>query len=182
MSLGGVLGGIFAALISPLLFVDVLEFPMLLAASIAAGLLHQNSASPSARKQTKIALTIVAISVGAAIIAKLTGLGAGTAVRLWAVAVASSVLLATVQWPQIAASFGIVTALAAIALPPEHPPLHATRSFFGTHRVIATNGGRIHTIQHGTTLHGAELRTDNTGNPIARPPPLTYYHASGPTV
>ncbi|RJL24792.1 spermidine synthase [Bailinhaonella thermotolerans] len=49
--------------------------------------------------------------------------------------------------------------------------LYRDRDFFGVKRVTAD--GALHTLRHGTTTHGAQLRTDPRE-------PQTYYHRSGP--
>jgi spermidine synthase len=53
--------------------------------------------------------------------------------------------------------------------------LHQERTFFGVLRVTAEEGGRIHHLVHGSTIHGRQRRTGD-----ARDEPLSYYHRSGP--
>ncbi|MDT7781014.1 MAG: hypothetical protein QOC99_3526 [Acidobacteriota bacterium] len=53
--------------------------------------------------------------------------------------------------------------------------LFASRNFFGTHRVDADAAERIHWLHHGSTLHGKQF-TD----PARLCEPLSYYHRSGP--
>jgi hypothetical protein len=183
MSLGGVLGGVAAALLAPLLFVDVVEFALLLVAALVAGLVMHHGdrpGTPAARLAEAAAVAVLATLLVAAAVARLTGWGTGLPLRFWATIAASLALAAALPWPRAATLLAIATLLGAVLLPPQQPPLHITRSFFGTHRVVAVAGGQVHSLLHGTTIHGAELRRDGTGRLPARPLPLTYYHPSGP--
>jgi hypothetical protein len=53
--------------------------------------------------------------------------------------------------------------------------LHASRNFYGTHRVEADAGDTIHWLNHGSTLHGKQF-TD----PSKVCEPTSYYHREGP--
>jgi hypothetical protein len=53
--------------------------------------------------------------------------------------------------------------------------LHASRNFYGTHRVEADDADTLHWLRHGSTLHGKQ----NT-DPKTRCEPLSYYHREGP--
>jgi hypothetical protein len=53
--------------------------------------------------------------------------------------------------------------------------LERSRSFFGVYKVRSNAEGRMLTLSHGTTVHGAEW-TD----PARRDMPLTYYNRRGP--
>lgn len=55
--------------------------------------------------------------------------------------------------------------------------LHVRRSFFGVYRVLYDYSpyGTYHTLKHGTTLHGMQ-----SWDPARRREPLTYYHPTGP--
>ena len=73
-------------------------------------------------------------------------------------------------------------ALTAIALMTNILPsapirvLYQTRTFFGTIKVTAEQGGAFHVMRHGTTTHG---RQDRRGA-MRRRLPLSYYHVKGP--
>jgi len=53
--------------------------------------------------------------------------------------------------------------------------LHASRNFYGTHRVEADAGDTIHWLNHGSTLHGKQYTDD-----AHRCEPVSYYHREGP--
>jgi hypothetical protein len=53
--------------------------------------------------------------------------------------------------------------------------LHASRNFYGTHRVEADSADTVHWLNHGSTLHGKQY-TD----PSKVCEPVSYYHREGP--
>lgn len=175
MSAGGVLGGIFASLLAPVLFDWVAEYILLIVAVLAIrpGFL----ALP--RRALGLAVGVSLAGVAAAIWAPALGLeadigAAGAVGAMIVVLVASGAAVQLVSLPVY---------LVPLALLPPLFFLHAEldrgvmreRSFFGVTRVLASDGGRFHLMMHGTTLHGAVDLT----NTDARPEPLTYYHESG---
>ena len=70
--------------------------------------------------------------------------------------------------------------LAAPFVPEGNNVRHATRSFFGSLRVMETEGGAVRFFLHGTTSHGAQRRRYASGSPVRSPVPAQYYHATGP--
>ena len=59
-------------------------------------------------------------------------------------------------------------------------PIYA-RSFFGVHKVVDMDDGHFRALFNGTTLHGAERLTDDSGAPVSgTPEPLSYYYRGGP--
>jgi spermidine synthase len=58
--------------------------------------------------------------------------------------------------------------------------LHQERSFFGTNTVKLSKDGRHRTMEHGTTLHGAERVMTNDGKSVTAPVPATYYYPGSP--
>jgi spermidine synthase len=54
--------------------------------------------------------------------------------------------------------------------------LYAERSFFGVHRVTVDATGEFVQLVHGSTVHGMQRRDTQD----FAPEPLTYYHRSGP--
>ena len=74
-------------------------------------------------------------------------------------------------------ALGLGAVMLAAALLPEASArtLHASRNFYGTHRVEADEAGSVHWLQHGSTLHGKQY-TDAA----RRCEPVSYYHREGP--
>ena len=177
MSLGGVLGGIFAALIAPQIFSTVLEYPLLILAAFALRpdvLERLRSSGPA---------EIVRVSaVVAALVAAFFAIGihSHTVSEYYAVIVA----MAAVALPFIAGNrlrfLAIATALAVATslFPPGQNIVTRARSFFGVYKVVDENG--YHLFLHGTTIHGAEQLLDARGRLLAgTPQPLAYYYRGG---
>jgi hypothetical protein len=53
--------------------------------------------------------------------------------------------------------------------------LHASRNFYGTHRVSSDSSDRVHWLRHGSTLHGTQYTDAKRACE-----PLSYYHREGP--
>lgn len=184
MSAGGVLGGIFAALVAPQIFAEVFEYPLLLALSFAC--------RPGALDLSRESRASLALLVGLVILA--------ASLIHWGPSLASYYQLDFRGWGSTAA-IAVGLALAALALW-RHPPhllivamslymtvvllpsgVHrgnAQRSYFGVYRVIQSGDGQFNILQHGTTLHGAQRIRDRRGKLVADTNPATYYHARGP--
>lgn len=180
MSLGGVLGGLFAALIAPLVFSSLYEYPALLVAS----LLCRPGVVDAFRNAPRRELALTAAVCAAALVA---ALGAGPflpnakalATGL-AIAFAAGAMLLWRDMPK-AVTLAAFAALSASALHGALAQQDVRRSFFGVHRISETQDGLFRLLAHGTTIHGAMRVRDENGKPIeGRPAPTTYYAFDGP--
>ncbi|MDY3557993.1 fused MFS/spermidine synthase [Gemmata sp. JC673] len=187
MSLGGVIGGTFNALLAPILFsaVGMVEYPLAL---VLAAAVRPRSADPEERlKGADVALVLVLLALSVGLVLAVQHL-----VRVPAEPDAPDALTARLLRGGLmfglpgAAAFALVRkparyalALAAIlaagAFDTGHfgETLHKERNFFGVIRV--TRDGKFVKLIHGTTLHGQQ-RADEPGPPR----PMTYYHQKGP--
>jgi hypothetical protein len=180
MSLGGVLGGSFAALLAPIVFTDILEFPLLLGAGMLCRPdLWQSSASRAGRIQLAGWLgAAVAVIV---LVDRLVAWGVlpqSHDLRLYVLAVLGLGVIAAMRWPRLELALVAAIVLGVAKLPRVTDPVHVTRSFFGTHRVVDTAGGRYRLLIHGTTVHG--IQDIQARALAAMPVPLGYYHPTGP--
>jgi hypothetical protein len=180
ISLGGVVGGIFSALVAPQLFTLVYEYPILI---VAAGLVLPGMfAGDRNHLVTEIgpvlALAILAILARFLFDIRLPGT-ATYAFQIILVGLAAIMLLQR-QRPQrflALATLGFV--LTGLWQPGFHR-IAAVRSFFGVHQIMETADGRFRLLYHGTTVHGAERIADAGTATGAAPEPLTYYYRGGP--
>ncbi len=180
VSLGGVVGGVFAALIAPLVFSRIYEYPILIA---AAALVLPGVWSGGVRRwliQAGPALLLIAVAIGAKV-----ALGAQMPAVLlvpFQIALIGLAILMILLRKQ-ATRFVSLVILAFVLTAIWQPGLNSiktVRSFFGVHQVVILEGGRHHVLLHGTTIHGAQ-RLDDKGAPASSPPePLTYYYTGGP--
>jgi hypothetical protein len=182
MSLGGVLGGIFTALIAPVIFSLVLEYPLLL----VLGLLCRTDVlnSSSLREHVRTPLTMALLATGVFVLVMLSGAyfsaGGPDIVRAFLGAVIATFGLAALRrgQPLICAAIAILCVL--VFIPGKQSERHTERSFFGVHRVWTTADGKHRLLAHGTTIHGAERLLKDDGLPVDVPVPATYYHPDSP--
>src|SRR6202040_1443620 len=180
MSLGGVLGGIFSALIAPRIFSWTAEYPLLV---VAAALARPGLAWPKA-KEARLIVILVALIV----IVALPGLREGFSIippYHWIVWGAVAILIAAaVAWRDVPLRLAVLFAAVFVVTriyPPNVRQLETVRSFFGVHKIEVTPDGRFRVLRHGMELHGAQRLTTDDGRPVTGRPQLsTYYHPDSP--
>ncbi len=184
MSLGGVMGGMFAALLAPQIFNAIYEFPLLLLAGLAsrAGVARALTDTNERKLSLRFCgLALVGVAVLAAIVAAgmVTTDFAGRSVALLMTACGVFALLMSERPLQQVAAV-ITMAVALLMLPSAMNFGFAERSFFGVHRIDMSADGQYRKLIHGTTLHGAMRVKDAQGNTVAAALPATYYHPASP--
>ena len=176
MSLGGVLGGMFNALVAPLAFHTVQEFPLAL---ILAALLRP-SAAPKTRRRRWLDLFLPLVPgiwvVGLLVAVQKSGLKPGPLMNLLIFAPAMLLCLSFAKF-SLRFTLGVATLLIASLFysGPYGHILHSERSFFGIYRVTEDDDGRFRLLFHGSTVHGMQSL-----NPLNRLQPFAYYTRSGP--
>lgn len=181
MSLGGVLGGIFASLFAMAVFDTILEYPLL----IVAALMARKSIYDGDRKELLTALGIFGtLAVLIVAIKAVTGFSVLDGVGLLSLLIS---LLAVMAFGLRFRSEALGAMCLLMILP--FAWLHSVagvdkyteRTFFGVLSVEQSADGRYSLMKHGTTLHGAQQRLDENGVAlVSRPVPVTYYHETGP--
>lgn len=177
MSLGGVLGGMFNALLAPVIFSSVVEYPL---AIVFACLL-----CPALKKQDTRARAYALDLLLPAILAALMGLliwqflhdsEPPMMTKLVIFGLPAMICFAFKERP-IRFGLGIAAILFAgrvhVAL--QHELLYTERSFFGIHRVQVDRKHEYHLLAHGTTFHGRQSL-----DPSRQCQPLAYYYPTGP--
>ncbi len=182
VALGGALGGAFTAVISPLVFPGLVEYPL---AIVAACLLRPTP--PKKRPEllefllgdpraTKAMDFVVPLLVGGVVTAGLVASGELQAVEGAVAGVACGLALNLSRRPiRFALVLGAMLIAATIADAVIDDVLDRDRSFFGIYRVVASEEGALHQLYSGTTLHGVQ----RAGAPP--PEPLSYYGPSSPS-
>jgi hypothetical protein len=173
MSLGGALGGVFNAVIAPMVFNRVIEYPLVLA--LALILLWQPR--PGHRPSVKdFALPALVVLPAAALMLVAPALPDNLRSIVSLAGLVAGVLGAVVFIPRTF-RYGVALGgvlLAGVLLYGDHTgSLVSLRSFFGVTRV--TEEGGFRKMVHGTTLHGMQSL-----DPARQCEPLSYYTASGP--
>ena len=181
MSVGGALGGIFAALVAPHLFKTVTEYPILLVLALLAR--PKAFAAPVAGWRKEV---LPILAVGAAALAPSLlfhadlGAHAELLFRLGVVALLALVPLQAARPIRVFALVAFLFVLVRVYEPRAGHVVYA-RSFYGVHKVLDVDGGRARMLMHGTTVHGAERLVGDDGVAVSgRPERLTYYYQGGP--
>jgi SAM-dependent methyltransferase len=176
MSAGGVIGGIFAALIAPGVFSWVAEYPIL----IVLAILCRPALTLADRRQTlSIALAFAIIALIIVVPATAFGYGLDDNFFYWSLGALLVLALAASQLRNPLA-FAAVIVLAFMVWRYYEVDLDRVRSFFGVHKIVDRGDG-IRVLQNGTTIHGAERLSDVEAGPEVKPLALTYYHANAAT-
>jgi hypothetical protein len=177
---GGVLGGIFNALVAPVVFDRVVEYP--LGVFLACLCLPGIGPDATGRGLPREALVPLILGVLVAGLVRDVGGVAESALGPVAVMLASglAVLVAvTARRRPLRFALGVGALLLAGGLSDgvDGRVLHRERTFFGVLRVteVVDDEGCLHRLFHGNTLHGQQRLA-----PRWRCEPLAYYHRSGP--
>lgn len=178
MSAGGALGGLFTALIAPLVFDWVWEHPLLV---LAAAALLPREALPDWRRMKGLEPEMIRLAL-----VVLLGLAVFAGWQLhdlalmvdkppfywfWS-AVLVLIALALVPWRGLVLGLmlGIMLVQGGLLTLEDSREGIRTRSYFGIYTVRDYPADKLRTLAHGTTLHG-EQSTD----PALRRSPRTYY-------
>jgi hypothetical protein len=171
LSLGGVLGGVFNALVAPMLFRSVVEYPL---AILLACLLLPRSETKRLRTDFVIPALMFAFTMGLGWMADRFAIQMSGS--LFIVAVPLFVSYPLRKRPlRFALSLGAVILAAGIMSGAGISTLHSERNFFGVLRVMNNPDLKLHSFLHGSTVHGRQSTTTDR-----RCEPLSYYHREGP--
>ncbi|HEX6368976.1 MAG TPA: fused MFS/spermidine synthase [Longimicrobium sp.] len=174
ISVGGVLGGVFNALVAPVAFNEIWEYPIILTLACLA------RPWPAERMTWRVHLGFVVRA--AAFAWGLLYLADNDTMRPWLFLLLAALLINLLNallgrapmW--LAACIGVVLVVRASAVVNEDGVLLSERTFFGRYKVVEyQHNGGFHVLRHGSTLHGAQSL-----EPYRRREPLTYYLMHGP--
>lgn len=182
MSVGGVLGGLFNALLAPLLFSTVAEYPVTLVLAAWLALAPASEAVPApAAWRGRLADTLWPAGLGLLTAALLLivwrlGLRPAPATSILIFGLPALLGFFCSRHPlRFALGLGAMLLAGSFYEGEKGHVLHTERSFFGVHRVTEDTAGGYHLLVHGKTLHGRQSL-----DPARRDEPLTYYHRTGP--
>jgi SAM-dependent methyltransferase len=172
MALGGVIGGLFCALLAPTLFDWAYEHPLLLLA--AALLIPQTPLAPWAERLPRWArygLVLIAFAISYVTdvqpwlwVDKMVALGGSVAISLIALLFVGQRWLFAPCLAALMLSYGGWTTLEESAAD------YRTRSYFGIYTVSERLDPPSRILTHGTTLHGVQNLTPGQENE-----PTSYY-------
>ena len=176
VSVGGVLGGLFNAIVAPLIFKTVAELPIalfLLALAISR-IGSRNRRQPVSRWDF---LLPAALGVGVAVVAlwlRSTNLRASPLMNLLVFAAPLLICFSFSSRPlRFALAFGSILLASGLYSGQYGRVLLTDRSFFGVYRVSEDRGYRQ--LIHGSTIHGMQSM-----EPARSREPLSFYYETGP--
>jgi len=174
ISIGGAAGGIFNALVAPLMFSSTYEYYLVLAAACA---LRRPVGRPARANSPRDFLVpvLLALAVAAMAYGSARGHPPDLVIRILFLTLTAGLLYSFTENPARFA-LGVAGVLGSAALVQASVGvLHQERNFFGVKKVEIVDQGTKTVLVHGTTWHGAEfIDTD------LRRKPLLYYARSGP--
>ena len=192
LSVGGALGGIFNAIVAPLVFSSVLEYPIVVAiacllirSSVKPAIAGQDSAvvtdsnwlrtDPLAPMDVALPLLLASVMFACVAVADWRHV-TSPPLRAALTAGLPAILCFGLSRRSIPFALGVAALFAVNAVANRNPLQRlAVRSFFGITRVISSVDGEYTQMVHGSTLHGMQAR-----DPARRRDPVSYYYPSGP--
>jgi hypothetical protein len=168
LAIGGAAGGVFNALIAPLVFNSVLEYPIALAVACAL-----RTRAVAERRRWWDAAPAVALGLGltALLLSGVRPFAHGPWVIVGYLQFVGLALYLTHRRPMLFAATVLMTIIATPYVHSNEPILERHRSFFGVHTVVTDETGKFHVLMHGITVHGAQFIA-----PDKRTRPITYFH------
>lgn len=182
LSAGGAIGGLFNALVAPLIFVNPFEYPLGAISSVLllpGAALEPQGGTSRIRQVAGAAMTLVPVALVVALLLAVQRFNASLPADVFTRYAIIFVVpcLAAFAMRKTPLRMGLALALIAVAGSfiryDNRLPLHVERSFFGVHRVMFT--GRERLMLSGTTNHGVQ-----SVDPSLRCEPLSYYSRGGP--
>ena len=175
MSVGGVIGGFFCAIVAPLIFDWTWEHPILIL--LSALLIPQARYFSLGEDEIFGPKGFRAFMIVVAIVGAACGIYAGTQLPIEAGATKAIILGVMVVCGAIVTgqrfAFALVVGALMFANGGWYNMQHTLdgsrmRSYFGTYTVNSSETGRVRWLSHGTTMHGMQLLDEPTK-------PISYY-------
>jgi hypothetical protein len=174
MSIGGALGGIFNALVAPLLFSTDYEYYLALVGACALRVFVSGEAKGVNIRDVVFPLILAAVVAAVSYESVDKGMLGPLGRVLFLVPCALALYAFTARPLRFA--FGVAAMVgSALLVQSSVDVLLTERNFFGINRVKLIEGGSKTALIHGTTMHGTEFTA-----PSLRREPLAYYARSGP--
>jgi hypothetical protein len=178
LSFGGVLGGVFNAIVAPLIFRTAAEYPLILVAGLALWTLR-TQVDGTVRDRVldfgvPILVGLLAACLTVAVPVLLGNSGFLSRGFTYGLPLISCFLLVD-RRRRFTLGLAAILFTAALLPGPYGRTLHQERNFFGITRVSEGPGGVFLHLVHGNTLHGRQYLDS-----ARQCEPLVYYHRTGP--
>jgi hypothetical protein len=177
MSVGGVLGGLLNALVAPLLFTTILEYPLALVLACALRPAMAGASKTSLARRLDFALPVIVggFALGMMFLLNLSQSKAPLTLIIVFIIPAVLCFSFSARPLRFALTAGaLMLAGGTYAAAQEHAS-HRGRSFFGVHRVFDMPERNLRYLIHGGVIHGIQHLDAGM-----RREPSTYFHKTGP--
>ncbi|MCE5191208.1 MAG: fused MFS/spermidine synthase [Actinomycetia bacterium] len=178
VSAGGLIATAFVALVAPLVFSDVFEYPLLIIGGLAAlailpGPAWRLTTSPGAALRAAGRRLVPYLAVSGLLITSVSHDAPASALFVSVVLVIGALVIAVGRTPR---ALALSTTVAIVTLVLVFSPgyLVRVRTFFGITEVRSARDGTATSEIHGTTLHGLQFQD------ARRAEPTSYFVRSGP--
>jgi hypothetical protein len=177
ISLGGALGGLFNALVAPLLFTWAAEYPLGLA--MAALLVPAGASGAGGRvaRALDLALPLLVAGLSYGVLRHWRDLWGGHPPAFLPLVFLAACLLFLRRPLRLALGLGAVAVVITDAQDAERNVVLRERNFFGVLRVMSDFPPGMNTLVHGNVYHGMQRRSRDVRERVT---PLLYYHPGGP--
>lgn len=176
LSIGGVLGGLFNAIIAPLIFRSVVELPLALF-FLALAISYMGSKKRPQPANKWDFLLPISLGLAVAIVSSWLGSGHSRASPVMGLVVFIGPTFLCLSFAPRPLRFALGFAALVLASAPYSGPfghvLLTERSFFGVYRV--SEDGEYRQLIHGSTIHGIQSL-----DPKRTREPLSYFYKTGP--
>lgn len=175
LSLGGVLGGVFNALLAPAIFTSVTEYPLMVL--LACFFLPTPAKGTEGRRSRMLdyVLPVIVLVVALALGWAFSFLAPGWSSRLVIVIATSLFFLFRKRPVRFVLCLAAVLLATSIDGTVSDHAIHVERNFFGVLRVSEEANESMHWLFHGSTNHGRQSTL-----PDHKCEALSYYHRTGP--
>ena len=175
LAVGGVLGGVFNAIVAPVVFNSIVEYPLMIVLACALG-----RTSIAEGRRTRWSDVAAPLALGGGTLAMMFLFKSGDSKRivdLLLVFIIPGVVLFTFRQKPLRFALGVAAMIVASMtyMSAHERVLHRGRSFYGAHRVTLDPLDRYRVFVDGGIVHGAQ-----STDPAKRREPMTYFHKNGP--
>ncbi len=176
IALGGMLGGLFNALLAPVVFVGIVEYPLVLVLGCwICGLRIKQDATRRAWMTDLVFIAVVGVLAAGSVIAN-NHAGSESRLLILGAAVPAVLTLGQKRRPiRFTACLAVMLLSGALVQSPFGRAVYAARTFFGVYRVRLDEHLHYRFMFHGTTLHGMQSLLPDKSHAS-----LSYFTKAGP--
>ena len=177
VAIGGMLGGLFNALIAPIVFKTLVEYPLVV---VLACLMRPRETTENSSRDRLLDF-ILPVGAGLVTIGLVFVINQYDVRPAVAIAIVFGIPLVMINHRfrnrpvRFALALGAVMLGSVVYAETQNRTLYDERNFFGTLSVRLDQSGATRILLHGNTIHGRQFV-----NPSLQTEPLSYFHREGP--